>query len=85
MFKCDQCGLCCRNLKFSPNYADLDRGDGICKYLKGNLCSIYQNRPLKCRIDDSYHVFFRETMTLEEYYELNYNACKILKNLNNGG
>lgn len=49
MFLCDKCGLCCRNLNLSEIYADLDRGDGTCKYLQGNLCSIYEKRPLKCR------------------------------------
>ena len=79
MFFCDKCGNCCRNLSLSDLYADLDRGDGICKYLKGNLCSIYENRPLKCRIDECYHQFFAQYMTLEAYYQLNYDSCKILK------
>lgn len=80
MFQCDKCGACCRNLRLSSNYADLDRGDGVCKYLQGNLCSIYENRPLKCRIDDSYHTLFKDSMTINEFYKLNYDACQILKN-----
>jgi Fe-S-cluster containining protein len=48
--------------------------------LKGNLCSIYQSRPLICRIDDAYDVFFKEKMTLEEYYKLNKEACENLNN-----
>ena len=79
MFKCDKCGECCRNLKMSEVYSDLDRGDGICKYLKGNLCSIYENRPLKCRIDDSYYEFFKDSMTLEEFYDVNNKMCEELK------
>ena len=78
MFQCDMCGECCRNLSLSDLYADLDRGDGICKYLDGNLCSIYESRPLKCRIDDSY-TLFRASMSFTEYYQLNYNACAELK------
>lgn len=85
MFKCDKCGECCRNLSLSPNYADLDRGDGVCKYLQGNLCSIYSTRPLKCRIDESYKAFFANSISLEEYYKLNYDACEILKKSKNGG
>ena len=54
MFKCDKCGECCRHLNESDLYIELDRGDGVCKYLDGNLCSIYENRPLHCRIDESY-------------------------------
>ena len=49
MFYCDRCGACCRNLRKSKLYAELDRGDGTCRYLAGNLCSIYENRPLLCR------------------------------------
>lgn len=78
MFECKKCGACCKNLHLSDIYADLDRGDGICKHLKNNLCSIYENRPLKCRIDESYYVFFSEKMTIETYYKLNYEACEIL-------
>ena len=79
MFNCDKCGECCRNLKMSDIYSDLDRGDGICKYLDGNLCSIYDKRPLKCRIDESYNEFFKDSMSLDEFYEENYKICKELK------
>lgn len=80
MFKCDMCGECCRNLNKSSLYADLDMGDGVCRYLNGNKCSIYDNRPLLCRIDESYEAFFKDVITIDEYYSLNYEACNILKN-----
>ena len=76
MFKCIMCGECCRNLNKSKLYDDLDRGDGVCKYLVDNLCSIYDNRPLLCRVDESYYAFFKGDYSLEEYYNLNYLACK---------
>lgn len=79
MFKCDKCGECCRNLHLSEIYADLDRGDGVCKYLQGNLCSIYETRPRKCRVDDAYDALFAGTMTKEQYYQLNYESCHLLK------
>lgn len=79
-FKCDMCGECCRNLKLSEIYSELDDGTGKCRYLVGNKCSIYDNRPIICRIDDAYEVFFKDIMTKKEYYELNYKACDILKN-----
>lgn len=79
MFKCDCCGECCRNLNMSAIYSELDRGDGCCKYLIGNRCSIYESRPLLCRIDESYYVFFKETLTLEAYYNFNYEVCNKLK------
>lgn len=80
MFQCSKCGECCRNLDKSPLYAELDSGNGVCRYLKGNLCSIYEYRPLLCRIDESYEEFFKDSISKEEYYRLNYEACNILKN-----
>lgn len=79
MFMCDQCGECCRHLNLSPLYKGLDRGDGVCRYLKGNLCSIYDSRPLICRVDESYEAFFQNEMSLNEYHKLNYEACKTMK------
>lgn len=81
MFVCDQCGCCCRHVNLSPVYEGLDRGDGICKYLQGNLCSIYENRPLVCRVDESYDALFCHSMTREEYERFNYEACEKLKKL----
>lgn len=81
MFQCDCCGCCCRHLDKSELYAKLDRGDGTCKFLTGNLCSIYKERPLFCRIDECYELFFKEDMGLEEYYQLNKIECKKLKKL----
>jgi len=82
MFQCDKCGACCRSLNNSSLYDDLNRGDGVCKYLEGNLCSIYPIRPLKCRVDEGYDIYFAHKMSKEEYYRENYRACKILKQNN---
>lgn len=79
MFKCDKCGLCCRALNRNQIFKELDNGNGVCKYLKGNLCSIYNDRPLICRVDESYDTFFKDIMTKEEYYQLNYKVCNQLK------
>ena len=68
MFNCDKCGECCRNLDKSPIYSELDRGDGICRYLIGNLCSIYEKRPMLCRIDESYDLLFKDKITRSEFY-----------------
>lgn len=81
MFKCDKCGLCCSHLLGSELYKELDRGDGVCKYLEGNLCSIYDRRPLLCRVDECYKRFFSSEMTREEYYKKNYEGCLKLKQL----
>ncbi len=79
MFKCDKCGMCCKNIRKAELYKGLDDGTGKCKYLKGNLCSIYSNRPTFCRVDECYDLYFKDIMTKEEYYEQNYEACNSLK------
>lgn len=79
MFPCSKCGACCRSLKLSPLYAQLDRGDGVCRHLTGNLCGIYDTRPLLCRVDECYERYFKETMPVEEYYRLNQESCQKLR------
>ena len=79
MFKCDKCGICCRNLDKSNLYANLHNGDGICKYLRGDLCSIYDNRPLLCRVDECYDLFYKGSMNKDEYYKKNYKFFLELK------
>lgn len=52
-WNCIQCGACCRALNHitSPTWnAVLNRGDGTCRHLKDNQCSIYEVRPDVCRI-----------------------------------
>lgn len=79
MFPCDCCGCCCKNLSKTKEHMKLDRGDGVCRYLQNNLCSIYEHRPLACRIDENYELFYSDKMTLEEYYRLGIEVCKKLK------
>lgn len=79
MFLCDQCGKCCEKVYTSEMYRYLADDTGRCKYLKDNLCSIYENRPLICRVDEMYESYYKEVMTLEEFYTLNYKACDVLK------
>ena len=80
-FFCDKCGLCCRNISNVKEFQEFNRGDGVCKYLdeNTNLCKIYENRPLICRVDEMYNKYFYQFYTKEQYYELNYNVCKKLK------
>ena len=79
MFYCDKCGECCRYLNRSEIYKDLDSGDGVCRYLEENLCSIYKDRPLICRVDESYELYFSSIYTKDEYYKLNIEACENIK------
>lgn len=72
------------NVNKSQIYSNLDRGDGICKYFDedSHLCMIYDNRPLVCNIDKMYEVFFSDSLSLTEYYNLNYKSCEILRRSN---
>ena len=78
MFNCSKCGICCRNLPAVAPFDELHQGDGVCKFLMGNLCSIYDTRPSLCRVDESYHLF-KHLMSYEEYLEVNYKSCSILQ------
>ncbi|WAC00081.1 MULTISPECIES: YkgJ family cysteine cluster protein [Pseudomonas] len=80
-FNCDACGLCCQNLAGQPLYSDLDDGTGVCRhYDKGSSrCGIYEQRPLKCRIDDSYDHIYASHMSRAQFHVLNQAACETLK------
>ena len=81
MFPCMRCGCCCQNLKLSPIYQHLDRGDGTCIHFDKttHLCTIYNERPLECRVDAVYDIYFSEKMSREEFYNLNLQACQELR------
>lgn len=51
-FLCSGCGACC--MMVGANNLMPDRGDGACEYLEkdNKTCSIYEDRPLLCRVDD---------------------------------
>lgn len=82
-FLCTKCGECCKHLYLSSFYDDLHNGDGICIYfdLQNNLCKIYENRPEKCNIKESYK-YFKDYIDYEKYLELNYDVCKKLRGKN---
>lgn len=81
-FSCDCCGICCQTIGEIKELKDFDLGNGVCKFLdqETKKCSIYENRPLVCRIDGMYEAYYAKTMTRVEFYYLNYEACNILKN-----
>ena len=79
MFKCNQCGACCK-LLVKDHAPELDRGDGICKYLKDNKCTIYEDRPMKCRHGTAFKLYnLDQVMTKQEYDDLSTEMCKKLK------
>lgn len=79
-FRCDKCGLCCRLLRYVPQLAAFDRGDGVCRFLQGNLCSIYESRPDICNVEKMYPVF-ASIMSREEYDRAMSDSCAQIKEM----
>lgn len=79
-FPCTACGKCCRQVHKSDQTTFLDRGDGICRHfdITTNLCGIYNNRPLVCRVEDYYKVYLSDEYTWEEFVRLNLEWCEKL-------
>lgn len=75
-FPCLRCGLCCRNLKAAPEGRDLDRGDGVCRYLEDELCSIYEDRPLICNVEALYQARYATAMSWPSFVEMNLRVCR---------
>ena len=80
-FPCNACGKCCQRVNFSPQTAFLDRGDGICRYFddQTNLCTIYETRPLVCRVKEYYQAFLSSQYSWEEFIRLNQEICQKLQ------
>ncbi|MBE8954164.1 MAG: YkgJ family cysteine cluster protein [Quinella sp. 2Q5] len=80
MFDCSRCGACCRNIRRADFPHDLDRGDGVCKNFDEatNLCTVYATRPIFCNVDAWYEKFLANTMSREDFYALNHEACRRL-------
>lgn len=79
-FDCNRCGACCRSIGNLPGAAALDRGDGVCRHLRGepgdeHACAIYESRPKVCRIDES----CPPPMEMREWYRRNEIACGLLR------
>lgn len=81
MFTCDKCACCCKSLYLNSLYSELDRGDGVCKYLdcSSNLCLIYDFRPVICNVEKMYKNVFCEYYSEKEYFEINKTYCRKLR------
>ena len=64
-----------------PALQHLDNGEGVCVNLRGNLCSIYESRPMICNTSKMYNAFFKSRMTPEEFIDMNLKACRKIKEL----
>jgi Fe-S-cluster containining protein len=74
-FPCIKCGLCCQSLKNIHFLTEYDSGDGVCRYLFGNLCSIYDKRPEICNVERMYYLYFKKTMNENEFIIANLKSC----------
>ena len=72
-FPCTKCGCCCKRVgnlnKFIFPY---DIIDGKCEKLINNTCSIYEDRPLICRIDE---LVYASGMGRDLWYMINADSC----------
>ena len=75
VFPCTKCGVCCKTLQHIPALLSYDKGNGVCRYLVNNLCSIYESRPLICNVEKMYVTYFKEIMTEDEFISANMEAC----------
>ena len=77
-FPCNSCGQCCRRVGLSPQTAFLDRGDGVCRHFDEttNLCTIYEERPLVCRVEAYYRRYLSHQIAWDEFVELNLAMCR---------
>ena len=72
------CGECCRHIHLVKGLKHLQNGDGICKYLVNNKCSIYNERPELCRYDKVYELV-KNTLTIDEYEKISVQYCEDLQ------
>lgn len=79
MFPCKKCGTCCKNIGAIEQLKAFDNGNGVCKWLVDDLCSIYSSRPDICRVDYMYEKEYYKIYSREEYYLLNLYGCDTLK------
>lgn len=60
----------------------MDPGNGVCKFLDQdtNLCTIYEDRPLICRVDDLYNeVQLSKSISKRDWHRVNEKICKKLQ------
>ena len=74
-FPCVQCGLCCHEAGKIPALAEFDRGDGVCRHLKDNLCDIYEHRPLICNVQSMYDSYYCTEMDEKTFIRENLIVC----------
>ena len=61
----------------SPQTDYLNRGDGTCRHFDDNtkLCSIYQDRPLVCRVEEYYEKHLADLYKWNDFVKINLAIC----------
>lgn len=78
-FICTKCGECCRHISDVPELKSFDLGNGTCRYLDGNICRIYADRPIVCNGKSLYEMYYSKTLRYEEYLEIASELCSSYK------
>jgi Fe-S-cluster containining protein len=52
---------------------------GACSQLDGEICKVYQTRPLICNTDKMYEKFWQHVMTKDEHYKQTKLSCDKLR------
>lgn len=82
-FGCVRCGICCTNVQPVLDFNEPINADGSCSRLTTDgLCSIYETRPMACRVDEFDYTTLG--MTREQWYAGNYDACEQLITIGKG-
>lgn len=74
-FPCSSCGACCKSVK---GLMPTKKGTTECIHLIDNQCSIYEDRPLLCRIDEGFEKLSKHFANKKEYYKENAKKCNEL-------
>jgi len=80
-FNCTMCGACCRHADRHTDFPEPVREDGSCSHLtEDNKCDIYENRPLICQVNGYWEKYMQDSLSLEMWQRINYQACaKLIK------
>ena len=81
-FACTRCGLCCHHAGDVSDFPEPVDADGVCaRYDRtARLCTIYEHRPLVCRVAD----LRPEGVTEVDWFAANEAACRRLAEIHGG-
>ena len=91
-FECTSCGLCCKNIEqtvtnskqipwlrpAAMTFPHQAQANGDCEKLVDNRCSVYEDRPLLCNLEQAAKEL-EMPMSKEQWFDLNYQGCAILQ------